>query len=157
MIPTIELRSLKEYSYFEQGFTFYVISLEAFEPIISAYRRIADYDLAEKFNPKDREDIVNLIALLSQHIRHQNATNVLNTILGVKALQECGVLPKDVSEALEERLRTMRVPTFKPSDVKRLLDSPEEQIRELARLATPPKAPISPEDLENAQQSSIGK
>ncbi len=155
IIPTIELKNIKEYSHFEQGFTFYVIPIEAFEPIISAYRRIADYDLAERFDPQERENIVNLLALLSQHIRHQNATNVLNTILGVRALQECGILPEDVSEAVEKRRKSMRVQGFKPSDVKRLLNSPEEQIRELARIASPSKAPVSVDDLNEAHESIL--
>jgi len=157
VVPTAELKNLKEYSYFEQSFIFYIIPTEAFEPIMSAYRRVADYDLADRFDPQERENIVNLIALLSQHIRHQNATNVLNTILGVRALQECGILPENVTGAVEERRKTMRVPAFKPSDVKRLLNSPEEQIRELARLASPSKAPVSAHDLKEAHESSLGE
>ncbi len=156
VVPATELKNLKEYSYFEQSFIFYIIPIEAFEPIISSYRRVADYDLADRFDPQERENIVNLIAFLSQHIRHQNATNVLNTILGVRALQECGILPENVTEAVEERRKTMRVQSFKPSDVKRLLNSPEEQLRELARLASPAKAPVSSHDLKEAHESSLG-
>lgn len=155
VVPTAELKNLKEYSYFEQSYIFHIIPIEAFESIMSAYRRVADYDLADRFDPQERESIVNLIALLSQHIRHQNASNVLNTIFGVRALQECGILPENVTEAVEERLKTMRVPAFKPSDVKRLLNSPEEQIRELARLASPTKAPVSAHDLKEAHESSL--
>ena len=156
VVPTVELPTLREFTYFEQGFTFYVIPGESFESILSAYRRITDYDLADRFDPQEREDIINLIALLSQHIRLQNATNVLNTILGVKALQECESLPEDVSESVEERRKRMRISGFKPSDVKRLINSPEEQMKELARLAAPSKPPISQEELKHAQESTLG-
>ncbi len=39
VVPTVELKNLKEVSYFEQGYTFYIIPIEAFEPILGAYRR----------------------------------------------------------------------------------------------------------------------
>ncbi len=155
VVPTIELPTLKEFTFFEQGYTFHVIPTEAFEPILSAYQRISDYDLAERFNPQEREDIINLIALLSQHVRHQNATNVLNTILGVKALQECEALPDDISSSVEDRRKTMREPGFKPSDIKRLINSPEEQMRELARLAAPSRPPVSQDDLKEAHESTL--
>ncbi|MBN1541044.1 hypothetical protein JW992_02785, partial [candidate division KSB1 bacterium] len=148
VVPTAELKNLKETSFFELGYRFLVISIEAFEPILSAFRRVADYDLVDRFNPQERENIVDLIALLSQHIRHQNAANVLNTLMGVKALQECGILPENMARAVEERLKTMRLPAFKPSDLKRLVASPEEQIREIIRLVRPAQAPVSDSDLE---------
>jgi hypothetical protein len=81
---------------------------------------------------------------------------VLNTILGVKALQECESLPQDVSESVEKRRKTIRIPSLKPSDVKRLINSPEEQIKELSRLATPSRPPVSQEDLKEAHESTMG-
>ncbi len=155
IVPTIELKNLKEVSYFEQGYTFHIIPIEAFEAILSAYRRVADYDLVDQFDPQERESIVNLIALLSQHIRHQNAINVLTTLLGVKTLQEVESLPENLAEAVEERLKSMRMPSFNPSEVKRLMTSPEEQLRELAHLATPSRPPISPQDLKEAHEAGF--
>jgi hypothetical protein len=155
IVPTVELNTLRQFTYFEQGFTFHVVPSESIEPILCAYRRVANYDLAERFDPQEREDIINLIAVLGQHIRHQNAANVLNTILGVKALQECEGLPQDVSESVEKRRKTMRIPGFKPSDMKRLINSPEEQIRELSRLAAPSRPPVSQEDLREVHEFTL--
>jgi hypothetical protein len=155
VVPTVELKNLKEVSYFEQGYTFYIIPIEAFEPILGAYRRVADYDLVDRFDPQERENIVNLIALLSQQIRHQNAINVLATLAGVKILQEVESLPDNVAAAVEERLKSMRIPGLNQSEIKRLINSPEEQLRELARLATPTRPPISPQDLKEAHETGL--
>ena len=63
--------------------------------------------------------------------------------------------PARLAADVEKRRKTMRINSFKPSEVKRLLNSPEEQLHELARLASPAEAPVSSEDLKEAHESSL--
>jgi hypothetical protein len=39
-------------------------------------KKVKDYDLAEKFNPQERENIVNLVAALDFHISKRNAFDI---------------------------------------------------------------------------------
>jgi hypothetical protein len=79
VVPADELQELKTFSFLEEGFSFYVISIESIEPILASLRKISEYDTIADFDPQDREAVVNLIANYDRHISLQNATNILFT------------------------------------------------------------------------------
>jgi hypothetical protein len=148
IIPTADTGQLKTVSYYEDGYSFYVIPIEAFEPIAAIYRKLKDYDLAEAYDPQERESIVNLIAGFDNHIRQQNAVNILNTLRGLKIMGEKQTLPPDLTVAVEERRKSMRMDSFKPTDLRRLMSDPQTQIDEITALVNPRAPAISKDDVQ---------
>ncbi len=150
VIPSIGLQELRETHYVEQGLSFFVIPLEAFEPIGRTLKRLEDYDLADKYDPQERENIVNVIATYDQHIRQQNATNILSTIRGLKVMAEKSTIPEDVVEAVESRRVQLRIEQLSPAQLKKLIENPEEQAKEILSLIAPKQPEIDARDLTDA-------
>ncbi len=147
VVPTIALDSLKSFSYVEGGYSVFIIPLQAFEPVIATFRKLQDYDLAEAYDPAERENVVHLIAAYDNHIRQQNAVNILNSLRGLRVMGEKQSLPGDLAEEVEQRRRSMRLDTFKPSDLKRLMNDPVEQISEVAGLIRPSEPEVRADDI----------
>ena len=150
VIPGIGLQELRETHYVEQGLSFFVIPLEAFEPIVRTLKRLEDYDLADKYDPQERENIVNVLATYDQHIRQQNATNILTTIRGLKVMSEKNTIPQDVVQAIESRRAQLRIEQLSPAQLKKLIENPEQQAREILALIAPSQPEIEPQDLSEA-------
>ena len=150
VIPDIGLQELKETYYVEQGFSFFVISVEAFEPIVRTLKRLEDYDLADKYDPQERENIVNVLATYDQHIRQQNATNILTTIRGLKVMEEKSTMPEDVIQAIDLRRSKLRTEQISSAQLKKLISNPELQVREILALIEPKQPEIEKQDLTDA-------
>ena len=150
VIPDIGLQELKETHYVEQGFSFFVISVEAFEPIVRTLKRLEDYDLADKYDPQERENIVNVLATYDQHIRQQNATNILTTIRGLKVMAEKNTMPEDVVQAIELRRSKLRTEQLSSAQLKKLIANPEQQVKEILALIEPKQPEIDTQDLSDA-------
>ncbi|MCK5156257.1 MAG: hypothetical protein KAQ69_07510 [Spirochaetales bacterium] len=151
VVPTIDVSLLKTVSYYEDGYNFFVIPIEAFEPVAAIFRKLKDYDLAEAYDPQERENIVNLIAAFDSHIRQQNAVNILNTLRGLKVMAEKQTLPPDLSASVEERRKTMRLDTYKPTDLRRLMSDPQTQIDEIVSLVTPGEPAVGKDAVQSIQ------
>ena len=155
IIPTIEFADLKKTHFYEEGYNFFVIPVEAFEAILSSFKRITNYELAESFDPKERENIVNLIASYDHHISRQNAVNLLTSIEGLKVMHRKGSLSDDIKESVETTKKKMRLENFKPTDLKRFIDNPEEQIAAVNKLVSPRKPAVSEKELLDVQQTML--
>ena len=153
IVPQQEVHTLKKTAFYEGGYSFAVISIDAFEPILDAYKKITHYELAESFDPKERENIINLIAAFDQHIARQNAVNILTSLEGLKVKHMKESLHPEMKEEVEVQRKKMRVENFKPTDLKRLIANPEEQIEEMKKLVVPSRPPIDKGDVEDAQES----
>ena len=151
VVPTIDVSLLKTVSYYEDRYNFFVIPIEAFEPVAAIFRKLKDYDLAEAYDPQERENIVNLIAAFDSHIRQQNAVNILNTLRGLKVMAEKQTLPPDLSASVEERRKTMRLDTYKPTDLRRLMSDPQTQIDEIVSLVTPGEPAVGKDAVQSIQ------
>ncbi|HUT65708.1 MAG TPA: hypothetical protein VMZ05_06115 [Spirochaetota bacterium] len=149
IIPSIGLQELRETHYVEQGLSFFIIALEAFEPIVRTLKRLEDYDLADKYDPQERENIVNVLATYDQHIRQQNATNILTTIRGLKVMSEKSTIPEDVVQAIESRRAQLRIEQLSPAQLKKLIENPEQQAKEILALIAPKQPEIETQDLSN--------
>jgi len=154
VIPSIEVQNVKTFIYNEGTLTFYVIPVEAFEPIIYIFKKCESYDLAGKYDPQEREKIINLIAAFDNHIRHQNATNILNTIRGLKVLKEKENVPDEIVNEIETKIKSIRLENFKPNELKKLISNPEEQIKEVIKMIKPKLPPIDEDDINEAQESN---
>lgn len=141
VVPTDAISELKEVVHYEGGFTFYIISPEAVAPVLASLKRITEYELAEQFDPQEREDIVNLITKYDYHINERNTFDVLMARRGGEVLKDAEQLYPEITKEVSQKKEKMRLPNFKPSEIKRLinnLSAREEVVSDL----TAPKATI---------------
>ena len=155
VIPTISINQISKFSYYEDGFHFYVIPIEAFEPLIASYKKLEDYDLAEAYDPQERENIIELIASFNHHVRKQNAMNILNTVEGLAVLNGAKSLPTDIIDSVDTRLKNSRITKFKESEIKRLISDPLEQVKDIEKLVKPKKAEIEKDDIGEVASDSL--
>ncbi len=148
VVPSIDVGTLKTSSWFEQGYTFYAVSPEALEPVLAMFKRLEQYEFAEAFDPKDRERVVQFIATLEHHIRHQNAVHVLSAIRGLKALAKEQSLPEKMKQDIDDCLRRIRTESFPPSSLQKLMHSRNAAGEELLRMIAPQEPPVAEEELQ---------
>jgi len=149
VVPHIAIDELKKLSFYEDWFNFFIITAETFESVISSFKKITSYENLDKIDPKERENIVNLLASYDQHISQRNAVDILSSISWVKVSQAKEILDSDMLEEIELKKKKMRIENFKPTDLKRLISNPEEQIEEMKKLVVAKKSKISKGDLED--------
>jgi len=155
IIPTIEITTLKKTHFYEEGYSFYVVPIESFEAIVASYKKVTHYELAESFDPKERENIVNLIASYDQHISRQNAINLLTSIEGLKVMHQKGSLNDEMREDVETTKKKMRLENLKPTDLKRFIQNPGEQINAIKGMIEPKEASVTADDMGEAQASLL--
>jgi len=155
IVPDMEFISMKKVSFYEDGYSFFVIPKAGFEPILESYKKVSNYDLAESFDPKERENIVNLIASFDHHISRQNSINILSSLEGLKVSSKKNILKKDLLDDIEVKKNKIRLENFKPTDLKRLIQNPEEQIQEIKALVMPKKPEISEDELSNTNDTLL--
>jgi hypothetical protein len=150
VIPTEELPLLRKTYFFEDGISFFVVSVEACEPIMAAYKRITEYDQIKDFDPQDRDAIVNLIANYDRHLSFRNATDVLLTENAINVMKSKESLPEELQDEIQTRKANMRSFKLPEADVKKLAQSTEKQTQSLKKFHTPTIA-VKPEEINAAQ------
>lgn len=95
VVPGESISTLSKTHFREQGFDFYIISPDAIPVILSAFKKITTYELAEKLDPRDREDIVSLIAEFDFHINQRNAIDIIASKMGTSVLSKMENLKKE--------------------------------------------------------------
>ncbi len=155
IIPGIAMSEIKETYYIEESISFFIIPLEAFEPIVMTLKRLEEYDLADKYDPQDRENIVNIIAAFDNHIRYQNATNILTAVRGLKVLEESENMPEEMIKEVENKREKIRNKRMSENEMKKLMDNPEIQLKEIVKLIAPKKSEISTKDLSDSEKLNV--
>ncbi|EKD49825.1 MAG: hypothetical protein ACD_63C00038G0002 [uncultured bacterium] len=155
VVPTEAIELLKTVSYYEQGYTFFIVSPESLGPIIASFKKIKEYEFAEKMDPEDRENIVRVMAEFDSHIRDRNAMDLLIAERGVNILNEANRLPSDIKDELETKKAQIGVTGINKSDVKTLATS-ERQQKKIEELVNP-KAKISKAEVKSAADKLMKK
>lgn len=117
VIPSWEC--VRKTHYFEEGFNFYIITPECFEPILATFKKIQEYDLAEELIPQERENIISLIAILSSHISQRNAIDQINSQEWQKVLFTQQSLSSDLIEAINIKKNQLRIKRISENDIKK--------------------------------------
>lgn len=146
VVPTDAIADLKQLSFYEEGFTFYIISPDALEPILASFKRIEQYEFAEAMDPQERENIVDLIAAFHFHISSRNAHELGLMLHGLETLDKAEKMhPELLAEAIVKKAK-MRHVNLNTADTKGLVANPKEVAEQLKQLVEPsPK--ISTDDL----------
>lgn len=149
VVPTDAAATLRQKHFYEEGYTFYVVSPESLEPILASFKRIESYEFAEAMDPQERENIVDLIAAFHFHISTRNAHELGLMLHGLETLSKAEkVSPELVAEAIVKKAK-MRNLNVNTAETKDLVANPKEVAAQLLELVKP-KAKISKEDLGNA-------
>ena len=151
VVPTEAISTLKKLHFYEQGYSFYIVSPESLAPILASLKKITTYEFAEKMDPEERENIVNLLAELDYHINFRNAFDILMAQSGVKILDKSESLPAGMQEEIETRKSKMRLKNFTPTELKNLIKGTKKQEDEIKKM-TKPKADIQNQELDSASQ-----
>ncbi len=142
VIPTDAISELKKTYFYEDGISFYVVSPEALAPILASLKKIRDYEIAEKMDPLQRENIVSLIADLDWHVNFRNAADIFMSKLGVDILTKARNLDPEIAQEVKTKKENMRMPNMNNSDMKKMTGSIDVQDEEIKKIENP-KASIT--------------
>ena len=140
IVPAEELNELRSLSYIEEGYTFYIISIESIEPILSSFKKISEYDTIADFDPQDREIIVNLIANYDRHISLQNAANIVFTKESIGLMSSKDWLHEEIQKEIANRKDAMRTKKLDEGEIKKIAQSMSEQEAQVRKLLRPEQA-----------------
>jgi len=154
VVPTDAICMLKSTVYYEQPYTFYVVSPEALAPILSSLKKITAYELADQFDPQERENIVSLIAKFDSHINARNTFDVIFAQMGAEVLSDARKINPEIAREVELRKQKIRIPTFKTSEVKKLIGSADARQDTISDLVSP-KASIEKSRVEDVKMSLL--
>ena len=150
VVPTGAIRELNKTHFFEQSISYYVVSPEALAPILACLKKITTYELAEHFDPQQRDNIVNLLAELDYHINFRNSYDLCVTKMGVNILQNIKKIDVNTQEQITQKKDKKRLELPSKTDMKKLMSSPGKQEEEIVKLSTP-KAEVEVIDINNAK------
>lgn len=154
IVPTNAIPSIKKRMETIEGFNFFVISPEAIEPVLFAYKRITEYEGIEDFDPEEREKIVEVLANFEHFIKNQNTVNILFAQKAFDILQKKEVLSEDFLKQFELELKNLKPVKLKESDFKKMSESVEEQ-KKIVHKLTAPEVKISQKSLEEVEQETL--
>lgn len=151
VVPADEIAELKNLSYIEEGYSFFVISADALEPILANFKKISEYDTIKDFDPQDRETIVNLIANYDRHISLQNAANILFAKESIPLMNSKESLHEELQNEIIVRKQGMRSKKLNDADIKKIAQSLSEQEKEIGKLISP-KVAIQDEEIAEMKE-----
>lgn len=121
VVPTEAIEALAKTHFHEKSYEIFVVSPEAMPVILAAFKKISSYELAEQMDPRDRENIVNLIAEFDYHINMRNALDILASQSGVSVLKKAGIIKQDIKDEIKLKKSKMRLQQFAPTEIKNLM------------------------------------
>ena len=149
IVPSGEMEKLKKTTFFEEGFSFFAITLESIEPVLFCFKKILEFENLENFDPQDREGILQAIANFEFFIRNQNAANILIAQKAIETMQNSkNNLKEETFSEIENRTKKMRPLKLKDSEMKGLVKDTVMQKKAIDKLTNPPKVAVSQKDLQ---------
>ena len=137
VVPNESIATLTRTYFQEQGYDFFIISRDAIPAILSSFKKMSAYELAEQLDPRDRENIVNLIAEFDHHINMRNALDIIASQTGIAVLGRANNLKKDLKEEIKMKKSKMRIQQPSSADLKSLMVDSENQQEEINSLTSP--------------------
>jgi hypothetical protein len=148
VVPTDAIATLKKLHFYEESYSFYIVSPESLEPILASLKRIETYEFAEAMDPQERENIIDTIASFLFHIQTRNANEFGLMLHGLETMEKAKKANPDlVTEAITKKAKMTHL-NLNTAKTKELVHNPEEVAQQLLELVQP-KAKITKEDLGN--------
>ena len=137
VVPSSAIAELKgRYRYANGDHTIYVVSPESLAPILAALKRITSYEIADKLDPKQRENIVNLIAKFDWHVSFRNALDITLAKQGAELVGDIRGLSPDLVDDILDRKDKLPITLPNKIDIKRLLH-PDSRRQEISDIESP--------------------
>jgi hypothetical protein len=149
VVPTDAIAMLSKTHFQEQGYEFFIISPEAIPVLLASFKRISAYELAEQLDPRERENIVTLIAEFDHHINMRNALDIIAAKTGSSVLSKANNLQKDLKEEIRMKQGKMRISLPSSTEIKTLMIDTEKQQDDINAL-TSPQASIAESFMDSA-------
>jgi len=137
VVPSGAIAELKKTVYPKDDYVFYIVSPEAIAPILSSLKKISAYEFAEQMDPQKRENIINLIADLDQHINFRNGVDLIMTKMGAELIEKAQKVDPELTEEIELKKREKKNPTLNAAELKKLSSSTAIQQEKIADLVSP--------------------
>ena len=152
IIPSMSIVEVKETCFHRENYSFFIITVEAVEPILRVLKKLEDYELAKEINPEDRDKIIRSIASLSRQIKEQNAINLLGTGYGIKTLHELNSLPKDIATEVKNVESNTVMEKFNLNEMKELRNSETKQKERFLSFIENKEPDVKLEDVKNVEK-----
>jgi hypothetical protein len=152
VVPTIAAHELKKTSFYEEGFSFFIVTMEALEPILTSIKRIESYEFAEAMDPQERENVIDMIAQFDFHISSRNAVDFMLMKHGLETLSKMENLNPDMVKEAKIKRAKIRAINLNSAEQKKLAADTNHLQHGLLEL-TNPKPHLPKEDLELAEKS----
>ncbi len=137
VVPLFSYNELQKRVFFEQGYTFMVITPEMIPAIFTLLKRLHIASEASSHDPETQSRIIQTLALLDHHIHFRNAADLLLAEHGIEASAEVKKLPSELQDDIKERKEKLRTPGFSTPLMKSLMGNSEEQEEKIAELTEP--------------------
>ena len=147
VVPTDAVATLKKLSFYEEGFTFYVVSPESLEPILASLKTIERYEFTQEMDPQEREYIIDMIAQFDFHISTRNAVDFHLLDHGIETLRKLRNNDSEFAKEVMIKRQKIRNVNLNTADVKQMTSDPEVVHNKLIEL-TDPKAKLADQDLK---------
>lgn len=123
VMPEDEISQLEKRYFYEEGYSFFIISVSALLPTLMMLKKITEYANILDFDPEDREAIVNTLAQYDSHISFQNAVNIVLARKSQELMDSKKSLPDDFQKEIQARKNTMKDFRLNPSEIKKHVQS----------------------------------
>ena len=108
VLPEEELEILEKKYFYEEGYTFIIISPSSLLSTLMMLKKITEYENILDFDPVEREGIVHLLAQYDRHISYQNASNAILSHKYLDVMHFQKKLPVDLQEAIVTKKNAMK-------------------------------------------------
>lgn len=150
VVPTDAIGELKKLYYYEEGYSFFIISMEAIMPVLASLKKIQNYEFAEKMDPQERENIVDLIAEFDHYINFRNSMDIALAKHGISTLNKKDKLNVELQTEIDLKEKKMRIVKVNETDLKPLMLSTERKQGDIEKMEQP-KPKIRKSDMESVE------
>jgi len=119
VVPTNTIDKFEEHTIDHGDYKVFIVAVDSLEPIILSLKKIEEYEFAEQLSPEARDNICRVIGRFGHLTKRRIQVDAFFCSEGFKALRECGCLPSDMAEKMEEYEKAT------------ILNAPAEQRRKL--------------------------
>jgi hypothetical protein len=150
VVPSSAIGELKTHCHIVDGFSIYIISPEAIQPILASLKRISLYEFAEQMDPQQRENVIQMIAELDFHINLRNAADIILSKMGSDLLEKTQRLDASIAEEVAIKKIPMNAKAaLAATEIKKIVANLTIQNDEIRKLVSP-KASVHKKHIQEA-------
>ena len=149
IVPDLD-DSMTTTTLFEQSYTFHVITIAAFEPIVTTLKSVQGLHNIDELDPQERDHLATVLSQLEHFIRNQNAANILIAKKSHETLAGMSLLGNKWQAQIDLKSSQLAPLQLNKSQITNLgkIDNQAQEITNLIK----PKAAIPDKAIDDAEQ-----